>query len=420
VRRQPDRARLEKYFHSRGAASYEEGRFDSAIRFFRKALALEDLHYIRHHLALSYLGKNDLDRALLEMSKAVELAPSVAEYYDRRAAMLQMKGDRLGAEEDYREACLLDANYARIGPIRAAAKALHEAFGPEQEEGGRPEHAEVRDEGLRNLLQEANASIEARRRAVERRSCILECPAYCCHFKGEPVLHGLFIGPWKLEAIRRFLKAKGLREEDFLGRLPCGPEEKRLRLIPPHMAVLDRAERVVFYPKRSDRLLAPVLVPGLPMSTDYRELSWITAEARACIFLDKRRCIIHDLGGEAALPACKEFLCLTGYVFVILDWLKVALPGGCAARPMEELNKIALEALLLLSDRLFGNEPLHDMEKKMESLLRRAVEADRQARVGLVKELTGLYRSFRERHGRLFSRQKKLLQMDLAALFPGP
>ena len=32
----------EKYFHSRGAAAFAEGRFDSAIRFFRKALAIED------------------------------------------------------------------------------------------------------------------------------------------------------------------------------------------------------------------------------------------------------------------------------------------------------------------------------------------------------------------------------------------
>ncbi len=89
------RSLAEKHFHSRGAASYEEGRFDQAIRFLRKALSLEEHAYTRYHLSLSYLGKGKLDLALREITRAIQLAPSCAEYYERRAAMWRLKGDTL-------------------------------------------------------------------------------------------------------------------------------------------------------------------------------------------------------------------------------------------------------------------------------------------------------------------------------------
>lgn len=418
-KRKPDPALAEKYFHSRGAVSYEEGRFDSAIRFFRKALALVDLPYTRCHLGRAYLGKNDLDRALAEMTKAIGLAPSVAEYYHRRGAIWRLRGDDARADEDYCEACRLDANYGRIERIGAAVEALRKAFG-ETDDDRWPKGAGVKNEGLRTLLRKVDASSSARRAAVEDRSCIVACPAYCCHFKGEPVLHGLYIDPWKLQFIRKFFKENGLREEDFLGKLPFGPEEERLRLVPPQVLVKDGAERVVFYPKRSGRKLAVTLARGLPKSTDYRELAWITTEARPCAFLDKGRCVIHDLGGEPALPACKEFLCLTGYVFLVLDWLGLLPPGRAATRPMEEMNDIALDALLLLHDRLYGNDRLGNMEKEMNSALEGAIEADERSNDRLVAGLIGQYHDLEARHRRLFLRQKRLLRGDLTKLFQGP
>jgi tetratricopeptide (TPR) repeat protein len=419
-RKKLDRAMAEKYFHSRGSASYEEGRFDSAIRFFRKALALEDLPYTRCHLGLAYLGKNDLDRALAEATKAIELAPSAAEYYYRRSAVWRRKGDDGMAGEDYRAACRLDANYGRIERIRTAARALQKAFG--RTEGDKwPNGPEIKDEGLRNVLSEVNASIHARRAAVEDRSCVVACcPAYCCHFKGEPVLHGLYIGPWKLQAIRRFFKEKGLREEAFLGRLPFGREEERLRLVPLPVVVKDGAERVVFYPKRGDSMVGTAPARGMPKARDYRELAWITTEARACAFLDKGRCVIHDLGGEPALPACKEFLCLTGHIFLVLDWLGFAPRGQMLTKSMEELNGIALDGLLLASDRLYGNERLCRMENEMGSALEGAVEADARGDDGLVADLIGRYRDLEKRYRRAFSRQKRLLKEDVERLFQDP
>ncbi len=415
-RTKPDRAMAEKYFHSRGAVSFEEGRFDSAIRFFKKALALVDLPYTRCHLGLSYLGKNDVDRALVEMTKAIELAPSVAEYYHRRSAVWRLKGDVARADEDCREACRLDPNYDRMERITAAAGALQKAFGRTDVPSG----TKVRDVGLRTILSEVDASISARRAAVEERSCIMACPAYCCHFKGEPVLHGLYVSPWKLQAVRRFFKENRLKEEDFLGKLAFGPEEERLRLVPPHMVVRDGAKRVVFYPKQSDRLLPAALVLGLPRATDYREIAWITAEARACAFLDKGRCVIHDLGGEPALQACKEFLCLTGYVFLVLDWLGLAPQGLLTTMSMEELNALAVEALLSASGRLYGNARFRNVEAEMENALRAAIDADARSNDRLVADLIGQYRDLETRHRRLFSRQKKLLEEDLNRLFQEP
>ena len=413
---QPDAAMAEKYFHSRGAAAFAEGRFDSAIRFFRKALAIEDLPYVRCHLGLAYLGKKDLGRAVVEMSKAIALAPSVAEYHYRRSVLWRLKGDHGRADEDLHAACRLNGNYTRIERIRKAAGTLMKAFDRRTAESGRLDRTRVQDEALKRVLAETDAIAEARWAAVEDRSCIVECPAYCCHFKGEPVLHGLVVGPWKLQAIRRFFQTKGLREEEFLGRLPYGPATERLRLILPHAVVKEKGERVVFYPKCTDRGLAAALVPGLPMSIEYGELAWITEEARACAFLDHGKCLVHDLGGEPALPACKEFLCLTGYVFLVLQWLKLAPPDRVSAESMRELNRIALEALLVLSDRLFGNEPLCHMEEEMDHALSQAIEADGERKKALAAEQIGLYYRLRAEYERLFSSQKRLLKKDLAAI----
>jgi hypothetical protein len=413
------RAMAEKYFHSRGAASHEEGRFDSAIRYFRKALALEDLPYTRLHLGLAYLGKNDVVRALAEMTRAIRLAPSEPEYYYQRGKVWRIIGDTVKADEDRIAAVRLDPNYERIEAIREAAAGLQAAFG-RREESAMPDEAAVKDRALGELLLEADSLDTARRTAVEDRSCLVACPAYCCHFKGEPVLHGLWIGPWKLQAVRRFLKEKALREGEFVEKLPFGPEQERLRLIPPHVVVKDGAGRVVFYPKTSNRPLAPSLARALPRTIDYRELAWITTEARACAFLKKRGCMIHDLGGEPALPACKEFLCLTGYIFLVLDWLGLPVGDRAKTRSMKDLNRFAVEALLSLHTRLYGNDRLKDVERKMDAALNAARNADARSNAGLVADMIGGYRDLEAGHRRLFSRQKKLLGEDLSKLLGEP
>jgi hypothetical protein len=410
------RSLAEKHLHSRGAASYEEGRFDQAIRFFRKALALEEHAYTRYHLSLSYLGKGKLDAALKEITRAIELAPTCAEYYGRRSAMWHLLGDALKGDEDAARAAGLDADFPRISRIRAALEAVRTSFNPspsiEGYSGLRTENGE-----LRAIVEEIRVSLDRRAAAVTERSCIIPaCPAFCCHFSGETVLHGLSIGPWKLQAIRHSFREKGLSEEDLLCKLPFGPEEERLRLIPPHFVVKETGERVVFYPRRKGKPLGKDRLKGLPKTLDFREPAWITADAKACAFLDKGRCMIHDLGDEPALHACKEFLCFTAYAFLILDHLGLVENRAALARPMVELNALAAEGILLLSERLCGNEEINRIVAAMRDTLKEAFDADAQKDHRRVVSLLVRYGKLEKKRRRLLARQSALLKEDVENL----
>jgi hypothetical protein len=230
----------------------------------------------------------------------------------------------------------------------------------------------------------------------------------------------LCIGPWKLQAIRRHSSQTGLSEEDLLGRLPFGPEEKRLRLIPPHVVVREAGEPVVFYPRRKGKPLGKDRLKGLPKTIDFREPVWITADAEACAFLDEGRCAIHDLGDEPALPACKEFLCLTAYVFLILDHLGLVEVEGTLARPMEELNALAVEGLLLLSERLYGNEEIGRIGAAMRDALKDALKADARKDHPRVAVLMTRYRELEKEHKAVFARQTALLRQDVTKTLDTP
>ncbi len=318
-----DRAMVEKYYHSMGAALYEEGRFDEAIRFFEQALSLDEQPYTRCHLGLSFMAKNDLDRALKETTRAIQLCPGEAEYYYLRSVVWRRSGEHTRSDADIEEAVRLDPNYSRVGRIRAGAAILRKAFG-----SGEPQIG----------------------------SCIVPCPAYCCYFSHEPVVHGVCIGPWKLRAIRQFLLELGLDEAEFLERLLFSEEEQHVRMIPPHFVVKEQGRKVVFFPKRRNKVLGGRLLRGLPRGREYKPLAWVTAKARPCVFLDGGKCLVHDLGDEPALPACKEFFCLTGLVFLWLSRLGLISASGIQAKGMAEMNRIAAETLFAVSEGLHADE----------------------------------------------------------------
>ncbi|MGD0229750.1 MAG: tetratricopeptide repeat protein [Syntrophorhabdales bacterium] len=335
-----DRAVAEKYLHSMGAALYDAGRFDEAVSFFEEALLLDDRPYTRCHLGLCFKGKNDLDRACAEMTRAIELLPE-AEYYHRRSGLWRMRGDRARADADYEEAVRLDPNYRRIERIRAGARLLGRAI-----EDVSP----------------------------EERSCIVPCPAYCCHFSHEPVVHGVYIGPWKLRAIRGLLGEKGLDEGAFFKRMVVREEERYARLIPPDVVVKEKGRGVVFFPNRGRRPLGRRLLHDLPQGQEYVPLAWITKGARPCAFLEGGRCVIHDSGDEPALCACKEFFCLTGLVFFALARMGLARRADIETKGMGELNRIAVEALLVVSERHCRGEGTAAMKGKIYNMMRYGVE----------------------------------------------
>ena len=267
-------------------------------------------------------------------------------------------------------------------------------------------------EELDSILLEFGESLRRAHQAVETASCTLPCPAYCCHFSGETIRHGVHIGAWKLSAIRSFLNDKNLCESDFLGRIPFTGEEHLVRLIPPHHAVKERKEEFVYYPKRGKKALGKALLEGLPKGKDYQELLWINEKSRACAFLSEHRCMIHDLGEESGLPACKEFLCMTGFIFVVLDHLGMIDRSRFRTRSMAQLNRLSVKALLILGETLY-DERLTRLRTAGYEALKAAVDKDARDASREVDRCLTKYLRLTEEFQDLFTTQREATKRQM-------
>jgi tetratricopeptide (TPR) repeat protein len=407
----------EKYLHSHGAALYDEGRFDEAIDFFERAITLDDQSYTHYHLCLTYVEKKDFDKALREINRAIELKPSVAKYYDRRSQIWQSRGDRTRADEDRDRAIELDGNYAHVQRIRSSYGTVEQAFSNDEMlewcSTVRP-----KGEELSSVVRDLGKSLGEERQALEAASCALPCPAYCCHFSGETIRHGVHIGAWKLSAIRSLLKEKHLPESDFLGRISFTGEEHFVRLIPPHYVVKERGEAFVYYPKRGGKALGKALLQDLPKAKEYQELLWINEKSKACAFLYAGKCMIHDLGGEPGLPACKEFLCMTGFVFAVLDHLGMVEGSQLRTRSMAELNRLAVKAVLIIGETLY-DERLTRLRTAGYEALKAAVEADVGDASREVDRCLTKYRRLTEEFQDLFTTQREVAKRRIETVFRG-
>ncbi len=408
-----ENALLEKYCHSWAALLHEEGQFARAVRFFKRSLRLDDRPAVRSDLALTYLNKGDPDKALQEINGAIAREPDAAEYYSRRSTMWRTKGEDAKAEEDERTAVRCDKNYGRITRIRASAAALQRAFFDDPVH--LPDPAGIKDSRLMAMVVEADSLLS--NPGLQEKSCIVPCPAYCCHFGHEPIVHGVWIGAWKLRAVRAFLKEKGLREKAFVAALPVRLKGYLARLIPPHVVMRQGGQDRVFYPRRAAARLGKRLMKEAPKGMDYRDVTWFTAHARACIFLKDRRCMMYDVGGEA-LPSCKEFLCLTGFVFLVLEHLGIVSTAELKGKPMAALNEAAVEALLLLSDRIYGDgAPLSALRAAVRQTLAAAVDADA---AGAPKEemdsIIDRYRRQEDEYRQRFAAEQKFIAERVHAL----
>jgi len=330
---------MEKYLHSQGAILYEEKRFDEAIVFFQKAIELDDQPYSHYHMSLIHKERMEFDKALQEIARAIRMSPSVPEYYHERGVVWGLKGDRNRASRDYKRAIKIDDNYRRIALIRSSATIINLAF--------------------TNLAQ---------------RSCpILSCPAYCCHFTGEPLRHGVYIGAGKLYAIRKFLSKKGLQEDGFMKRLPYKGEDHLSLLVPPNYILKEHGNGFVYYPGRRAHFLDRVALKDLPKGRDYQTLMWINEKARPCAFLNEKQCLIHSTGDETGLDSCKQFFCMTGFVFLVLEHLGIVNKTQLQSKTMGELNRIAVESLLILSKTISGNVKPDEMPVSQKERLKRDI-----------------------------------------------
>jgi len=396
---------MEKYLHSQGALLYDEGRFDEAISFFEKAVALDDQSYTRYHLCLAYAEKKDFVKALCEINRAIELNPSVAKYYHRRGLIWESIGDRARAAEDQMRAARLDVNYMRVEQIRSSYSAIEQAFlNVEMLEWCKT--LRVKDGDLSRVVRDFEESLKEISEVVETASCLLPCPSYCCHFEGETVRHGVHIGAWKLSEIRRYLKEKNLHEGDFLGRIPFTGEEHLVRLVPPHHVVKEGREKFVYYPKRSERKLDEADLSQVPKAKDYQELLWINEKSRACVFLRESRCIIHDLGNEPGLPACKEFLCMTGFVFAVLRHLGIVEASQLQTMRMDNLNRFGVEALVILRETMY-HDHLTRLRTARYEALKAAVQADAMEESEEVEKSIAECRRLTVEYENLFATQRE-------------
>jgi tetratricopeptide (TPR) repeat protein len=410
-----DTGMREKYLHSQGAVHYEEGNFNRAIDFLRKAIALDDQPYTRSHLSLAYEEKGDTKRALTEIDRAIELNPCVAEYYYRRSVMRRRIGDDAGASEDYRKSIKIDQNFSRIEKIRLGNDALRvEFFGADPLDP--LDREQIENQELRAMLHDIDNERHKTLEAVEETSCALPCPSYCCHFSGKPIRHGVYIEPYKLFMIRQFLREKGLPEGDFLERLSFKRDRHLVRLIPPNCVVKEKGEEFVYYPGRAGKPLGKKLLRDLPKGRDYQTLLWINETSKPCAFLSDRRCMIHDAGDEPGPRACKEFLCMTGFVFVVLKHLGMVADVEASARNMQELNNIAVEALLVLAEAIYGNDSIQGLKSATYGAVREALRADSPVGSKELARSLRQYRELRARYDAAFTAQKARAQIDIDIL----
>lgn len=393
---------MEKYFHSRGAILCNEGRFDEAVDTLHDAISIKEQPYTRYQLSQAYLGKGDPEKAFEEISHAIALTKGIPEYYYERKKLWLLKGDIEKARTDCEKAIRHDKNYERIREIHHAARIFHQSFLASTQE--RPISAtRIRQKALREAIHDYNELRHAVGGTIETSTCTLPCPAYCCYFSGETITHGLTIGPWKLLAIRNFLKEERLPEKELLSKIALSEDERVSQLIPPHHMVREGDNTVVYFPARRKGALSDATLRSAPKDIHYKSLIWINKRARPCAFLHDKRCMIHDLGDEPSLPSCKEFLCMTGLIFIALDRLGAVSKRRVASRPFDDLNKIAIEALLIIVRELIEHSDLARLRKTMKTLLRKAIKGDEESNKKLVSSLLKQYSAVRDQHEYLFA-----------------
>lgn len=385
----------EKYYHSMGAALTEEGDLEEAVVFFQKAIDIRETPYAWCGLARALHAAGDVAGAVGAMSRAIKLAPGFADYHHERAAFLDALGRPDLARDDREKAIALDGNYERVDEIRRAARVVEEAFSPPAGPG--EDSSRIRSKELRRIVN-GEGAVDP----FHKPSCpVVSCPAYCCHFTGRLLLHGVTIGPWKLQGLRRYFHEKGLREEDLLDVFPVAEAEHAESLFPPEDVMKLCGAASVAFPRQGTSPLGRDLARDMPKSKDYRTLMWTGQDARPCVFLAGGRCSLYGVGDEASLDPCASFLCMTGFVFVVLRSLGLIDRETMGAKPMAELNRIAVESLIILARDVYGNEEALASSKAMAEELQTAIEGDLAGDDILRDAALEQYRRLKTRHGDL-------------------
>jgi tetratricopeptide (TPR) repeat protein len=409
----------EKYYHSMGAALTEEGDLEEAVVFFQKAIDIHDTPYAWYGLAraLSYAG--DLAGAVGAMTRAIKLAPGIPEYYHERGTLLGTLGRPDLADDDIKKAISIDSNYERIDTIRRSVRIISEAFtGPVVP--GDVKGTEVRSKELGRILDEMDNRMRQMDDVFDKPSCpVTSCPAYCCHFTGKLLLHGVTVGPWKLQSLRESLREKGPPEEDLLEAFPLAQAEHCESLFSPRDIIPRGGGASVTFPRQKDCRLGRELARDIPKGQDYRTLMWISENAKPCIFLTDGKCSIYDVGGDPSLDSCASFLCMTGFIFVALKYLGFLNGEAVRLKAMAELNDIAVDALIILARDVYGSEEAAASNEEIAQELKTAIEHDRLNHEAPCSAAIERYDLLKVRHESLTDRLIAAAGQKIARLFEG-
>lgn len=407
----------EKYYHSMASALASEGDLEEAVVFLQKAIDIRDTSYVWHSLAGVLKEAGDIAGAVGAMSKAIKLEPGVPEYYHQRGLLLAQLGRPDLASEDMQRAIAVDANYRRIDVITWAADTVGRAFCGEAVPGGIGKTG-VRSGELALILEEFVLERERVSDAFRKPSCpVSPCPAYCCHFTGKLLKHGVTIGPWKLNALRGHFKERGIAEKDVLETFAVEQVEHAESLFAPQDIIKSSGARSVVFPRQGDNCLPAEQVRDIPKGRDYRTLMWIDGKARPCVFLDKGKCSIYDLGGEASLEPCSSFLCMTGFVFAVVRHLGFADEQMLAGKTMREMNGMAIEAVIILARDVYGSEEFTASEQAVLDGLRSAMDEDRCGSKAAVDEAIARYRLLDREHKALKNALMEKARKRITELF---
>ena len=99
------------FYLKRGEASSQKGDLDSALVDFGKAIEMKPESFEAYlDRGNAHLAKKAFELAVTDLSKAIELNPKSAMAYATRGDAYEKKGDTAKAKEDYKKAVDLDAN----------------------------------------------------------------------------------------------------------------------------------------------------------------------------------------------------------------------------------------------------------------------------------------------------------------------
>jgi hypothetical protein len=319
----------------------------------------------------SNLRRRDVESALAAANEAVALEPGLVEPYRWRAFAWQLLGDYIRSASDRATCMALDPHFANTGAIRHAVHQLRAAYDADPVVDDSPNPHGCAHVGLRAVLERRASETRRRRALLARPSCDLPCPSACCYFEDDTFTYGIFLRREEFDTLRDHLRRNDLEAADFIGSV-------------------DSTGGPVHYPLRNGLSSPSHRSDWQPRTLAYSEPMWISSRARPCAFVGPGGCAVHDVGTPPGVAACRAFLCLAAFVWLLLRDTGAARPDDVAGRSMADLHNFSIAALPLLAAR-FSSTEIASAQREMRCAVTSALEQERAGCAAGVDEALGRY-----------------------------